>query len=421
MPDRYFVVVDGYSSGNLLPAEFAARGIKALHVSSTPEIWPLLAITYRPDDYAARFAFDGDIQALAAQVAPYQPLCVIPGTETGVPVSDALSEALGVFSNGTALASARRNKYDMIEAVRAAGLRAARQIKSRSADEIVGWVREQGLEKVVIKPLESAGSDAVATCRTPAEIREACARILDQTNQIGIVNDAVLCQEFLHGTEYALDAVSRDGKAHFTAVWRYYKQPLNDAQFVYDRDELVSCTDAAGQALCAYARQVFDALGIVHGPTHSEIMLTPDGPVLVEIGPRLNGITAPAMHARCVGYGQLDLTADAYVDPDAFAAKSATPYELKAHAISISLWAHQEGVVKTVPGEPMLRALPSFDELRLRAKPGYKMRPTIDFFTHPGFLNLIHPDRDAIQADLDRVRGWEREGVLYEMEETTTW
>ena len=417
MPSRgYCVVVDGYSAGNFLPAEFRERGYAAIHVQSTPVIWPILTLTYRPADYAHHFAFDGDLAPLVAQLAPFAPVCVMPGTETGVELADQLAAALGTPANGLATSPARRDKFQMIERVGAAGLKVARQHRATSTDDVLAWVRAGGFGRVVVKPLKSAGTDSVAICEGEDDVRRACEAILGKTNQLGLANDAVLVQEFLHGTEYALDAVSLDGRAHFTAIWRYHKVTVNGVAFVYDRDELVPCTDAAGEALCAYTRQVLEALEVRHGPSHTEVMLTPEGPALVETGTRLNGITTPALHARCVGYGQLDLTADCYVDHPAFERKARAPYQLREYALSISLISEQQGTVKSVPGEALVRTLPSFDEARFRAKPGYQLRRTIDFYTHPGFVMLIHPDRAVLASDLANLRAMEKAGELYELE-----
>lgn len=414
------VIVDGYSAGNLLPGEFRLRGYSAVHVQSTPVIWPILKLTYRPDDYTHRLSYENDLEPVVQDLALLGPVCVIAGTETGVTLADRLGEALGLASNGSRLSAARRDKYLMIETVRDAGLRVARQFKAREVDEVVAWVSRENLQKVVVKPLQSAGTDSVATCQSRSEITMACHRILGQVNQLGLLNEEVLCQEFLEGTEYALDAVSMGGKTHFTAIWQYHKVAINDAQFVYDRDELVSCTDSLGAALCRYARRVHEALGIVVGPSHTEIMMTPSGPTLVEIGARLNGTTTPELHRRCVGYGQLDLTADAFVDSAQFEKKASRAYELKEFALSVALISQTKRVVKGVPGESLIRQLPSFNDIYLRAKSGYQMRPTVDFYTHPGFVILVHPDRAVLEADLARLRALERSGQLYEFENGCT-
>ena len=58
----------------------------------------------------------------------------------------------------------------------------------------------------------------------------------------------------------------------------------------------------------------------------------------------------------------------------------------------------------------------SFNEVRFRAKPGYQLKQTIDFYTHPGFVMLIHPERGVLLEDLARLRAWERAGAMYELE-----
>lgn len=53
-----------------------------------------------------------------------------------------------------------------------------------------------------------------------------------------------------------------------------------------------------------------------HGPAHLEIMDTPRGPVLVEIGARLPG-GLPSIAAKAAGpeFSQLELALDSYVNP----------------------------------------------------------------------------------------------------------
>ncbi|MBI1862054.1 MAG: ATP-grasp domain-containing protein [Deltaproteobacteria bacterium] len=410
------IIVDGYSTGNLLAPEFRKLGMVPLHVQTTPEIWPLLQLTYKKEDYDHHFAFQGDLARLASELAPCTPTAVLPGTETGVELADQLGEALGCPTNGIRFSEARRNKFLMIEAVGHAGLKVARQTRAHDAKELVTWVKAQGLRKIVVKPLKSAGTDSVATCFTEDEIRAACERILGRPNQLGLLNEEVLAQEFLEGTEYALDIVSRDGVDCFSAIWRYHKKAIPGNHFVFDRDELVPCDDETGQILCEYARKVLKALAITIGPSHAEVMLTPDGPALVEIGTRLNGVLNPALCERCVGFGQLDLTIDCYTNPDRFHQKAATPYKLKEHAASVFLLSDRVGVVRSVPGEKRIAGLDSYSSMRLRAKPGYQLKPTIDFYTHPGWVTLIHPQAETLEEDRHTIRMLETTGGMYELE-----
>jgi hypothetical protein len=77
----------------------------------------------RPSNDFSRFH-----QTIASlRALPFELLAVIAGTETGVELGDRLSHRLGLRTNGEELSTARRNKFLMGEAVRAAGLRAVKQ------------------------------------------------------------------------------------------------------------------------------------------------------------------------------------------------------------------------------------------------------------------------------------------------------
>ena len=63
----------------------------------------------------------------------------------------------------------------------------------------------------MVKPNESAGTDSVFLCNTPEEVQTAFSSIHGHNNGLGHQNSGALCQEFLSGTEFVIDGVSRDG------------------------------------------------------------------------------------------------------------------------------------------------------------------------------------------------------------------
>ena len=64
---------------------------------------------------------------LALLALPYRIVAVLAGSEPGVELADKLSHRLRLRTNGEELSVARRNKYLMGEAVRAAGIRTVKQ------------------------------------------------------------------------------------------------------------------------------------------------------------------------------------------------------------------------------------------------------------------------------------------------------
>ena len=65
--------------------------------------------------------------------------------------------------------------------------------------------------QVVVKPVESAGSDDVTLCTSMDHVKQAFGNIQGKINGLGLENKATLVQEYLHGTEYVVDIVSRNG------------------------------------------------------------------------------------------------------------------------------------------------------------------------------------------------------------------
>lgn len=413
---RTVIIVDGYSAGNLLAPEITGRGASAVHVQTTAEIWPVLRPSFHPEDYAQLYTYTGNLEALCEALSRHQPSACLAGTETGVELADRIAERLGLRGNGTQLSAARRNKYLMGEAVRAAGIAAVRQLLAVEAEQALQWKHSHHLDEVIVKPVHSAGTDSVSLCRSDDEVRVAFAKIFGTTNRLGIFNDAVLVQEVLRGTEYFLNTISCDGDAFFTEIWEYQKRNINQHDCVYDNNRLLPHDGEVPTKLRKYVLEVLRALGIRWGAAHTEVMLTERGPVLVELGARLDGLSVPAVNQAAIGFSALELLVDLYLDPAAYAKKTRNPFALKAQARTVYLTSYQAGTVVEIPGEKLLRALPGFFQLRLRAKPGSTLVPTVDYFTAPGFLTLIHPSAEQIETDLAAIRQWEKSQQIFRVE-----
>jgi hypothetical protein len=403
------IIVDGYSSGNLLAPEFKLRfGATADHVQSTPEIWSILRPSFHPDDFERNFPFDDNFQNLVAWAKAASPLAVIAGTETGVELADQLSEALGMpTSNGTKLSPARRDKFLMIEGCRKAGLKVAQQIKSKSWEEVAAWIKLTGQKKIVIKPVKSAWTDQVVVTEDLKVAEVGFRSIVGTINKLGIHNEFALVQEFLPGTEYVLNSVSSGGKHFLTDMWKYQKRSLHGHDAIYDTDVLLTGSEVPERAMQAYLFKVLDALEIRNGAAHAEIMLTPDGPALVEIGARMDGLTFVDLNRRAVGFSALDLVCESYLMPELFEKTMAVPFQLKEHARIVYLTCYQAGTLKAIPGESTLRSLKSLTSLCFKVNPGDPMTPTTSFFNTPGFLTLVNKDPEVLLKEYEFIRQFE--------------
>jgi biotin carboxylase len=345
---------------------------------------------------------------------------VICGGEAGVDLADALSEHLGFVTNGTDIPN-RRDKKVQQELIRDAGLRATRQACSDKFEDVEEFLRTEQYP-VILKPLDSAGSDGVKKCDTFEEAKEHFHYLMEEHNMVNGGNcGQVLCQEFLKGKEYVVDHVSRDGVHKTVMLWVYDKHPANGASFVYYGDIPVDSESPEAKALIPYCRGVLDALGVKHGPSHGEFIMTEDGPCLVEMNCRAHGgdgIWQPLCRGLTGGYNQVDATADAYFNKEKFFAlpdKPCSPF--KTNGQCVDLVSYKAGTVKAIPGYDVMRILPSFVHMECNIKPGSKVKKTVDLATDAGTLVVMNKNKEALDRDISLIRHMETTGVLFHLEE----
>ncbi|MEU7188016.1 ATP-grasp domain-containing protein [Streptomyces sp. NPDC039022] len=412
------LIVDAYSTGRFLPAALAGHGVKCVHVQSTPALPAHLLRTFPQGAFTECLVHDGDLEALLDAVRPAAPAFVLPGNESGVDLADTLARRLGLPGNAPDERRVRRDKYDMAMAVRAHGLRAPDTLRTSRFDTALGWARVHGRWPLVVKPADSAGTDNVFFCADPVELCTSFGHILSSSNIQGNRNRTVVLQEHLTGTEYFANTVSADGRHHIAEIWRYHKRRGRSGAAIYDYEEPLTAHDPAAAALAPYLLGVLDALGVRWGPAHSEVMLTDEGPVLIETGARLAGSILPHVVSRCFGTNHVELTALAGSDPAAFAARTAVPAEPRTGLRYVSLISPFAGRLTSLDGFERLRELPSYADHHLGVRAGDFLSPTVDSATSPGVCYLLHEDERQIETDYRRLRALELQetGGLYEVD-----
>jgi len=267
------IVVDPFSTGMCLVDSLLQRGYACVSVISDTEEamkdWmDTLPIVWRKN-FIGEFFHDAKdhseegLQKLlhGIRALRYNVIGVIAGAEPGVKLTDLLSERMGLTTNGSAGSEGRRNKYVMGEKIRAAKLRAVKQCLATSwkqAKKYITNTLKPEPFKVIVKPVDSAGSDDVTLCKSMNEVKKAFRQAMGKINHLGIENQSLLVQEYLQGTEYVVDTVSRNGVHKVVAVWEYDKREANGAAFVYYGAIL---REAQGDVILPIVNYIFKVLG----------------------------------------------------------------------------------------------------------------------------------------------------------------
>ncbi|MFD9981984.1 ATP-grasp domain-containing protein [Streptomyces massasporeus] len=409
----HVVLVDAFGTARFYPPEFRDAGYECVRVQSTPDQPAAFASSLDLSLYADNIVHHGDFEDTLRRVSAYEPVAVMAGHEFGVEFADRLSEALGLPTNGTALSKARRDKYTMIETIKAAGLRGARQLLATSADELEAWHAEHG-GRVVVKPLSSAGNDGIRFCDTPQDSAAAFLELTGADNLFSQRNEGVVAQEYLYGGEYMINTVSRDGRHHVTDIIATTRISVNGVHDISNSVYLLPRHGDVQDRLVPYALSVLDALGVRHGPAHTELKLTPEGPVLIEMGARISGGDLPYYVRKATGESPFDWAVDAYVRPERFQARHAQDYTIKQHFASVGLVSPTTGRLAGLRHIENIKKLESFYDFSQFVPVGGEIVPTTCDFTYVGFVRLFHEMEEVVMRDIGTIHYLDGEG-MYEL------
>ncbi|HEY1621731.1 MAG TPA: ATP-grasp domain-containing protein [Streptosporangiaceae bacterium] len=405
-------IVHPYSTGRHLAGILRGRNWHAVAVLPGEPLAVHDHASFQPGDYAAVVTDHEDPAGTAAGLAALGVSAVIAGTESGVPLADALAAKLGAPGNDPATSQARRHKGEMAEALARAGLarprtiRAATLLQAQAAAMAIGGT-------VVVKPADSAGSEDVVICQGIQDVAAAWQGAAGRVNLMGLRNDELLIQEYLRGRQFVVNTVSVQAGPggrpwHYVAeVWLDRRRPAGGGRLVYDRADLLTSQDPRAVQMTGYIQRVLTALGITAGPAHCEAMLTSRGPVLIEAAARLAGMVEPEATRLALGASQADLAAEAATDPAGFASRHKNPYTRLARATQVALIAPRPGILSPQVLTAIV-TLPTACGWSGHAEPGGKVLQTVDLVTSPGRVHLAGPAAQ-VAADVIRIRQLERE------------
>mgnify|MGYP005843134209 CR=1 FL=1 len=139
-----------------------------------------------------------------ASMRDWEVVSIVCGGEAGVDLADALSEYMGFMTNGTDVPN-RRDKKVQQELIKADGLRSIRQAAGCKIEEVEAFLHNEPYP-LIVKPLDSAGSDGVKLCHSYEEAREHFITLTTTHQRVngGGACEEALCQEYLKGKEVSI-------------------------------------------------------------------------------------------------------------------------------------------------------------------------------------------------------------------------
>ena len=197
----------------------------------------------------------------------------------------AVAKEMGLIGIDEDTALKATNKAEMRKALQACGVPIPKFFKVSNEEEYSNAVKQFDVP-FIVKPADSSGSRGifeVIDIKNQKMIKEA----YEYCKPHSRVGDVVV-EEYMSGPEVSVETLSVDGVCYViqitdkltTGAPHYvemgHSQPTRHSKDIAER-------------IAKVAKDANKAIGIKNGPSHTEIIVTKDGPKIVELGARLGG------------------------------------------------------------------------------------------------------------------------------------
>mmetsp|Transcript_12353 Transcript_12353/g.20020 ORF Transcript_12353/g.20020 Transcript_12353/m.20020 type:complete len:491 (-) Transcript_12353:180-1652(-) len=343
--------------------------------------------------------------------------CASVDHDAGLDSSDILAACLGLPHNDLKMCRARRVKSQMKIAVSEAGLRCPKFATCRTAASLPQILSDAGLSyPIVVKTPAGAGTNQVWVCHDEARARSATSAVLQGPDWFGRRPLYALLEEYIPGSEYAVNMICTPTETYVTDIWRYIKTEDSEGVMVYERSELVFDIENYSEMI-DYSKKTAAAVGISVGPAHLEVKcpyVDTKEPTMMEIAARFAGGWKSRLTATVVpGWDPYQAALDALCGRTPRMPESFKPTELVFYVFCRT---DRAGSIREIKGVEEIQKLPTYHSHYLFARVGMSVRHTRDIFSHPMTVFLVSKDvnRNQIESDEAAIHNLFR--IVYEDE-----
>jgi biotin carboxylase len=257
----------------------------------------------------------------------------------------------------------------------------------------VSNVADDGLPlPAVVKPVDRQGQRGLAVVRDEGALAAAIATAVEASR-----NGLALVEELVPGPEVTVNAFSVDGVFHPLTVTD--RLTAGDEAFGVALAHVWPSEHRVEEAVEA-ARLAADALGVTEGPTYTQIVLSPDGPRVMELAARLGGGHDAELCRVALG---VDLNGLALAAALGEPVEAPPPLPEPKGGAVVRFLVPPRGVLEDVGGLEEALAVDGVVDARVYRSPGWEFGPFRRGNDRAGYVLARGESRDDALARADRA------------------
>ncbi|WP_199536827.1 ATP-grasp domain-containing protein [Spongiactinospora gelatinilytica] len=300
--------------------------------------------------------------------------------QTMLPVAEE-AYALGLAPNTPAAIRALNDKAATRELLAGHGLSPVRSVRAGAPGELAPLLTGFDLP-VIVKPCGLQGSAGVRLVHAAGELADWAAELA----AFGY-HGPVLAEEYLRGPEFSVETLSAGGRHQVIGITA--KETMPPPLFVETGHVFPApLPEPDAAAIADLVTAFLDAAGLTFGPAHTEVILTGDGPRIVESQARLGGDRIPSLIRIATGF---DIEAAIF---EALAGRPVLPGPARATGC-VSFFQLPPGPIAAAGGVEQIAALPFVREVKFRFGPGDVLPVTRHSRSRHGYVVTEGPTPEA--------------------------
>ena len=197
----------------------------------------------------------------------------------------AVAEQMGLVGIDKDTAVKATNKVEMRKALQKAGVPIPKFFVVSNEEEYKEAVKEFDIP-FIVKPADSSGSRGIFEVIdiTNAELVKKAYEYCKPYSKVG----DVVVEEYMNGPEVSAETLTINGVCHVIQITD--KLTTGAPHYVeMGHSQPTKHSDEIASRIAEIAKEANKAIGIKNGPSHTEIIVTSQGPKVVELGARLGG------------------------------------------------------------------------------------------------------------------------------------
>lgn len=244
---------------------------------------------------------------------------------------------------------------------------------------------------LIVKPVDRAGKLGISKVTTPEELNTAFnyAKAVSRSGK-------VILEQFMVGPEVSVESLTFKGKTRIIAIT---DKMTTSGQYCVEIGHTIpsELPKSIQGEVCQVAIKGLASLGLQYGGGHAEIIITQEGPKIVEIGARLGGWIAADMVSLATGVDMVEgvINIAMAVEPDT------TPKFNRGVALRIV--SSRPGIVSRIYGQDRVKDSAGVIISEVFIKEGETIRPLRNGFDRIGRVVAVGRNRQEAVTNVEEA------------------